>query len=133
MFLYAHAQIHKSYMFRRDFLWGGCDLDKKPHLGNWLTVCTDKKVGGLGVKSLSILSRALLCKWIWCFAHERDALWRDVNSWKFGFGGGGGGVLVFLCFLGCLWLWGLEVVRKEWETATSHAIFSLGNGRRLCF
>ena len=37
-------------------------------------------IGGLGVKSLSILNRALLCKWISRFANERDALWWDVIS-----------------------------------------------------
>ena len=69
---------------QRDFLWSGSDLDKKPHLVNLSTVCIDKKEGALGVKSLSILNWALLCKWIWRFANERDALWWDVISSKFG-------------------------------------------------
>ena len=48
---------------QRDFLWGGGALKKKPHLVKWDTVCLDKSKGGLGVRRLSILSRALLCKW----------------------------------------------------------------------
>ena len=63
-----------------DILWGGGDLIKKPHLVNWSTVCTNKKGGDVGVKSLFILNRALLCKWSWRFANERDALWWDVIS-----------------------------------------------------
>ena len=47
---------------QRGFLWGGGNLEKKPHLVKWLTVCSDRKMGGLGVKSLSILNKALLCK-----------------------------------------------------------------------
>ena len=49
---------------QRDFLWGGGNLEKKPHLVKWSTVCSNKKIRGLGVKSLSILNKALLCKWI---------------------------------------------------------------------
>ena len=36
---------------QRDFLWGGGgSLEKKPHLPKWATVCSDKKVGSLGVR-----------------------------------------------------------------------------------
>ena len=47
---------------QRDFLWGGGNLKRKPHLVNWNTVYSEKKIGGLGVRSLSKLNQALLCK-----------------------------------------------------------------------
>ena len=47
---------------KRNFLWGGGDLDIKPHLVNWAIVCSDKRDWGLGVRSLSILSKTPLCK-----------------------------------------------------------------------
>ena len=59
---------------QRGFLWGGLNLEKKPHLVKWSTVCSDRKMGGLGIKSLAILNKAMLCKWIWRFANERDSL-----------------------------------------------------------
>ena len=59
-------------------------MDKKPHLVKWSTVCANKRNGGLGVRDLSMLNRALLCKWIWRFANEKNALWRNVIHWKFG-------------------------------------------------
>ena len=31
-----------------------------------------KEKEGLGVKCLSNLNKALLCKWNWCFANERE-------------------------------------------------------------
>ncbi|RVW54481.1 Transposon TX1 uncharacterized 149 kDa protein [Vitis vinifera] len=40
--------------------------------------------GGLGVRRLSTLNRALLCKWNWRFVNERENLWRHVISRKFG-------------------------------------------------
>ena len=49
---------------QRGFLWGDGNLEKKPHLVKRSTVCLDIKMGGLGIKSLAILNKALLCKWI---------------------------------------------------------------------
>ena len=69
---------------QRDFLWGGGALERKPHLVNWDSVCSDIRKGGLGVRRLSTLNRALLCKWNWRFANERETLWRHVISRKFG-------------------------------------------------
>ena len=53
-------------------------MERKPHLVNWDTVCLDKRKGDLGVRRLSTLNRALLCKWNWRFANERENLWRHV-------------------------------------------------------
>ena len=50
---------------QRDFLWGGGNLECKPHLVNWNTVCQEKSRGGLGVRGLSLMNQALLCKWCW--------------------------------------------------------------------
>ena len=47
---------------QRDFLWGGGALERKPHLVKWVTICSNKRKGGLGVRCLSTLNRALLCK-----------------------------------------------------------------------
>ena len=48
-----------------------------------------KRSGGLGVRSLSKMNKALFCKWCWRFANERDSLWRLVINTKFGEGDGG--------------------------------------------
>ncbi|RVX09363.1 Transcription initiation factor TFIID subunit 1 [Vitis vinifera] len=63
---------------------GGRTLDHKPHLVKWTVVCGDKKKGGLGVKNLSVLNKALLCKWSWRFAIERGAFWNQVIHSKYG-------------------------------------------------
>ena len=47
-------------------------------------MCLSKKKGGLGVKRLSILNKALLAKWNWRFANEREALWNQVIRGKYG-------------------------------------------------
>ena len=55
---------------QRNFLWGGGKLEKKPHLVKRSIVCSDKRKGDLGVRCLSKLDRALLCKWGWRFVEE---------------------------------------------------------------
>ena len=50
----------------------------------WAIVCLDKRKGGLGVRCLSTLNRALLCKWNWRFATEGETIWKQVISRKFG-------------------------------------------------
>ena len=46
----------------RGGLWASA-LDKKIHLVGWKTVCMAKEKGGLGIKKLALLNRALLYKW----------------------------------------------------------------------
>ena len=58
---------------QRDFLWGGRALERKTRLVKWAVVCSDKSKGGLGVKCLSTLNRALLGKWSWRFMAENEA------------------------------------------------------------
>ena len=59
---------------QREFLWGGRALEQKLHLVRWLIVSVEKRKGWLGVKSLGTFNRALIGKWVWCFAIERKAL-----------------------------------------------------------
>ena len=47
----------------KDFLWGGRALEWKTHLVKWMVVCSNKSKGGLGVRCLYTLNKALLCKW----------------------------------------------------------------------
>ena len=100
------------------------------HLMKWDTVCSDRRVGGLGVRHLHLLNKALLCKWIWRFASEREAFWRQIISGKYGNlegdwcskevrGGYGVG------------LW--KTIRKLWDVISSKLSFSVGNGKRIKF
>ena len=58
-------------------------MEKKPHLVKWEIVCSDKRKGGLGVRNLYNLNRALLGKWSWCFTEKRETLWKQVISRKY--------------------------------------------------
>ena len=69
---------------QRDFLWGGENLEKKAHLVNWEVVCADKEKGGLGLRKLALLIKALLGKWIWRFDCVKKDLWKQVLVAKYG-------------------------------------------------
>ena len=69
---------------QRDFLWGGGNLEGKIHLVNWEVVCTDKEKGGLGLRKLAMLNKAFLSKWIWRYTCDKDNLWKQVITVKYG-------------------------------------------------
>ena len=69
---------------QRDFLWEGGNLEGKIYLVKWDVVCTDKNKGGLGLRKIAMLNRALLGKWIWRFTCEKDNLWKQVITTKYG-------------------------------------------------
>ena len=47
-------------------------------------MCTQKERGGLGIRKIDFLNKALLGKWIWRFAFEKEILWRKVIGVKYG-------------------------------------------------
>ena len=80
----------------------------------------------MGVKCLSILNKALLCKWSWRFAIEREAFWNQVIRGKYGEEQGG------WCSKearGVLW----KSLRKDWDVVRSRLFFVVENGQRVKF
>ncbi|RVW75601.1 hypothetical protein CK203_059101 [Vitis vinifera] len=64
-------------------------LGKENPLINWEVVCTQKEKGGLGIRKIDLLNKALLGKWIWRFALEKKILWKKVIGVKYGHEGFG--------------------------------------------
>ena len=123
----VYARLEK---IQRNFLWGGGVLEKKPHLVNWSLVCIDMKERGLGIRGLVALNKALLGKWSWRFAAERESFWKQVMINKFGLEEEGwcsrvarGGYSVGV--------W--KAIRKEWEGIRCRSRFIVGNGRKIKF
>ena len=47
-------------------------------------MCAQKEKGGLGLRKIIFLNKALLGKWVWRFAIEKNNLWKKVLLMKYG-------------------------------------------------
>ena len=83
---------------QRDFLWGAGNMDRKIHLINWGTVCSSKKKGGLGIRSLFIMNKSLHGKWNWRLASEENPPWKGLIKLKYGLEEGGWFTRIVLSF-----------------------------------
>ena len=93
-------------------------------------MCSEKSKGGIGLKSLYKLNKALLSKWSWRFANEINALWRKAICCKFGESSGGWHTRDIRGSYGTS-LW--KDISKEWLFFYQNAVFVLGDGRRINF
>jgi hypothetical protein len=115
---------------QRDFLWGGIGNKFKFHLANWHRICSSKVLGGLGVRNMIKFNRALMGKWLWRLALERDALWRKVVDIKYGSMGGGwcskevGGSFVVGVWK-CIW--------RGWNAFAAHVRYEVRDGSKVLF
>ena len=85
MSLFLMPKVVKARLekIQRDFLWGDGNLERKVHLINWNNVCSSKEKGGLGIRSLSSMNRALLGNWLWRFVVEEDSPWKNIIKLKY--------------------------------------------------
>ncbi|RVX07434.1 putative ribonuclease H protein [Vitis vinifera] len=86
LFRMPMSVVRRLEKLQRDFLWGGGGglMERKTHLVKWGVVCGDKENGGLGIRKLTIMNKALLGKWTWRFASDKEALWKHVLEAKYG-------------------------------------------------
>ncbi|RVX00840.1 putative ribonuclease H protein [Vitis vinifera] len=132
LFLLPRKVRMRLEKIQRDFLWGGGALDQRPHLlgGIWFA---GKKKGGLGVRNLALMNKALLGKWNWRFAIESEALWKQVISHKYGVEEGGWCTRAERGRHG-VGLW--KAIRKEWLDAWVSEVWNpdgVGDGWTLLF
>ena len=113
-----------------EFLWGGRALVQKIHLVRWNTVCLEKRKGCLGVRNLSLMNITLLSKWNWRYANEREALWKQVISQKYGEEDGRWHSCEVSERYGVR-LW--KAIRNEYNYLSGRLAYQVGNGQRVIF
>jgi hypothetical protein len=74
--------IKKVDSLRRRLLWQGGHVAKKIHLVDWMSVCSPKNQGGLGVLNLEFMSDSLLTKWLWNIENS-NGLWQKIIASKY--------------------------------------------------
>ena len=96
----------------------------------WKVICLSKNKGGLRIRGLLNLTRALLGKWNWRFAIEDNTLWKDIIRLKYGAEEGGW----FSQDLGRTYGVGLwKEITKEVAQMRANNDFLVGDGKRVRF
>ena len=130
LFPIPRGVAHRIEKIQRDFLWEGMGGEFKYHLVNWDRVCTPIQCGGLGIRNLVTFNQALLGKWLWRYATEREALWRKIVELKYGsMRGGWCSTIVQGTYGTSLW----KTIRKGWPRFAAYVSFKVGNGALLSF
>ena len=67
----------------QQFLWSGTLLSSKWSLVKWECVCRPKYVGGLGLRSMSLLVMALATKMYWRWCNNQHSDWAKILTHKY--------------------------------------------------
>ncbi|GJY53051.1 RNA-directed DNA polymerase, eukaryota, reverse transcriptase zinc-binding domain protein [Tanacetum coccineum] len=59
----------------KNLVWAKADSSKGIASVSWKEVCRPKNQGGLGLKSLKVMNRALMVKHLWYIASRKESLW----------------------------------------------------------
>jgi hypothetical protein len=84
LFSIPSSVANRLEKLQRNFLWGDTNEETKFHLVKWSLVCSPMTDDGLGIRNLCRFNQALLGKWLWRYATEREAYWRKVVEVKYG-------------------------------------------------
>ncbi|WKA01540.1 hypothetical protein VitviT2T_019818 [Vitis vinifera] len=130
IFIMPKVVARRLEKVQRDFLWGGGNMEGKIHLVKWEVVCTNKDKGGLGLRKLAMLNKALLGKWIWRYACDKDNLWKQVIKVKYGQEGLGWRPKKANGAVG-VGVW--KEIWKELEWCWDNMMFRVGKGNTIRF
>jgi len=68
----------------RDFLWSNNEAEMGFHWVKWEDIFHPKREGGLSIRPLQDMNKALKAKWLWRFAKEDSTLWKNMVKLKYG-------------------------------------------------
>ncbi|MFS7991078.1 putative RNA-directed DNA polymerase [Helianthus anomalus] len=119
----------------RKFLWGGSGEGRRMSWVSWDCVTSPINSGGLGIRKLGQVNKALLSKWAWRFKTDRGSLWAKVisaihmhcRSWDF---------LPFSSSLGGIWGSIVKTVERPFMGSDRIRHFfkgEVGDGRMVAF
>ncbi|KAF5805415.1 putative reverse transcriptase zinc-binding domain-containing protein [Helianthus annuus] len=77
VFIIPARVIHDLEKFMRRFLWNAGSQGRAKAKVAWSDVCLPKTEGGLGIRSISDVNKALMTSHIWSIVTRRKSLWVD--------------------------------------------------------
>jgi hypothetical protein len=84
VFILPKDIIKQIDKIRRDFLWQGnkptLQTNNFSALTRWQDITTSMDQGGLGVTDLHVMNKALMIKWLGCWAHSSNRWCLQIES-----------------------------------------------------
>lgn len=113
----------------RRFIWSGSSPHQKLCMISWSDICKLKSAGGLGFKSLAMMSRALHMKLAWGLTYSPNSFWVQVLVSKYRVDIHNPPPLLLTCYGSYLWkslgnVWSEVLVSNRW---------CLGDGQSVQF
>jgi len=65
------------------FVWGSNETKNKIHLVSWEKLCSSKEEGGLGLRSMGLMNKALMARMGWKLVTDPDSLWASILGSKY--------------------------------------------------
>ncbi|RVX23795.1 LINE-1 reverse transcriptase-like [Vitis vinifera] len=109
-------------------VYWGCPLE--PTIKPLLPGMGPKDEGGLGIRKIDLLNKALLGKWVWRYVYEKDNLWKTVIGVKYGQEGCGWRTKEVCGSFG-VGLW--KEIMKEADWCWESIEFKVGKGTKVLF
>nr|CAN74793.1 hypothetical protein VITISV_000043 [Vitis vinifera] len=113
--------------------WDGVEERMRRRLAQWKRIHLErglKEEGGLGIRKIDLLNKALLGKWVWRYAYEKENLWKMVIGVKYGQEGCGWRTKE-VCGPYGMGLW--KEIMKEADWCWESIDFKVGKGTRVLF
>ncbi|MCH85046.1 RNA-directed DNA polymerase (Reverse transcriptase) [Trifolium medium] len=76
--------IQAIIKIQRNFLWSNSTNGRRVSWLSWDSVCSPKKLGGLGVKHMELFNMALIVKWRWRCLTDIKAAWFPLLLFRYG-------------------------------------------------
>ncbi|KAH9751354.1 putative ribonuclease H protein [Citrus sinensis] len=121
--------INKINQICKRFIWSGSNENRKMSLIGWDKVCQPKICGGLGLKNLGMMNKALMMKLAWGLVSEPTSLWCRVLYTKYGIADSDFPLGLPTRSGSHLW----KSIGKVWSDTLKGLWWNIRNGRRVHF
>ncbi|KAH9725610.1 putative ribonuclease H protein [Citrus sinensis] len=113
----------------RKFIWSGNSNQQRMSMVSWDTLCKPKAYGGLGLKDLNVMNKALLMKLSWGIISAKDSLWVQVLCTKYGVNNSNPPLSLPTRYGSHMW----KAIGRIWSDTMLSRSWSIGDGKRIRF
>ncbi|KAH9670553.1 putative ribonuclease H protein [Citrus sinensis] len=113
----------------KKFIWSGNLNQQRMNMVSWDTLCKPKAYGGLGLKELNVMNKALLMKLSWGIISAKDSLWVQVLCTKYGVNNSNPPLSLPTRYGSHMW----KAIGRIWSDTMLSRSWSVGDGKSIRF